>query len=276
MALFEEENEELESRRKTFIENKEQEMQDIQKEIENIKKDNKKRNIIKNLKIEQMYLTLAIPFVLLPTYLLFGFNCAKATPFVIDKDKYYMSWKTDIDSFGNKNETQRYTKDQTEHDKLYYLSDWQEREDGRFEREERIYDVENIYNDKIYEIVEDNDGLKLEPLKDNLISTTRKILPSKPEEEEPTLRAEIYDVDENDIKELSETEKRNKISTLSYLGLVCVGEYIGAKKYSKSEDYKYFKRKKEDLEEEYKPLTDEKLKKRLKLLNDNYNVLTRR
>ena len=39
---------------------------------------------------------------------------------------------------------------------------------------------------------------------------------------------------------------------------------------------KYIKKEIDDLEEKYKPLTDDKLKKRLSILKENFKVLTRR
>ena len=209
MALFN--DEEIEEKRNDFLKNMEKEIEKIEKEIEDIKKNNKKRKIVKNLNIRKIYLYISIPFILLPGYLLMGFNAAKVTPFYVDKDKYYKTWKTDIDCYGNKYETAKYDKEQNETDKLYYLSDWYQREDGRFEREEKIYDVENLAKDEVFELVKSNEVLKLEPLKDNLISSTKRISKTKPEEQEPNIKAEIYDEDKKDTKEVEETEKTNKI-----------------------------------------------------------------
>ena len=133
MALFEEENENIESRRQEFIKKQEQEIKDVETQIENINKDNKKKKKIKNLKIKKLYLYLSIPFILLPGYFFMGFNTFHVTPFVIDKDKYFKTWKTDIDYLGNKNETIKYENSFLEKNKLYYSSGWYQREDGRYE-----------------------------------------------------------------------------------------------------------------------------------------------
>ena len=277
MALFEEENENIESRRQEFIKKQEQEIKDVETQIENINKDNKKKKKIKNLKIKKLYLYLSIPFILLPGYFFMGFNTFHVTPFVIDKDKYFKTWKTDIDYLGNKNETIKYENSFLEKNKLYYSSGWYQREDGRYENEDRVYDVDYLSSDEIYEIVQDNDEFKLVPLKDHLLSTTKTIEKTEPKEGlESSIRAEIYGKDETDIIEEEETEKTNKISTLSYLGLVCVGEYLLKKFYPKTSIYKYLKRDIEETEEEYKPVSDETLIKRLNILRENFNVLTRR
>ena len=277
MALFEEEKENIESRRKEFIQKQEQEIKDIENEIKNIKKDNKKKIKLKNLNIKKIYLYLSIPFVLLPGYIFMGFNTFHVTPFIIDKDKYFKTWKTDIDYLGNKNETVKYENSFEEKNKLYYSSGWYQREDGRYENENRIYDVNYLSNNEIYEIVQENDELKLVPLKDHLISTTKTISKTEPKEGlESSIKAEIYGKDENDIIEEEETEKTNNISTLSYLGIVCVGEYLLKKYYPKTSIYKYLKRNIEELDEKYKPIDDKKLLKRLSIIKENYDVLTRR
>ena len=268
--------EDIETKRKNFIKSREKEIQKIEKKIENINKENKKRKIIKNLKIKQAYIYLSIPFIIVPGFIFSGFGFTKVTPFLTDKDKYYKTWKIDIDCYGNRYEKVEYAKEQKEKDKLYYSSGWYELEDGRYENEKRVYDVENLTNDEVFKLVKDNEVLKLELLEDSLLSSTKTISNTKPEDDlKPSMRAEIYDIDKTDISEKDETERRNKMSTLTYLGMVCVGELLLSKTYAKSDNFKYVKREIEELEEKYKPITDEKYKKRLSILKKNLNLLKR-
>lgn len=268
-----------EQEQKKFMNNLENEINELEYQINNKDKVNKKRNFIKNLKISKKIFTATAPYILTAGLTIGLASLCHSTPFIQDGKYINPYQKKEMDNKGNiYYEEQEY--DYKSDNELYYYSKWRKDDKDFYSRDIKIFKIDDESIDKITKLLEsDNldENLKLEDIlglpkeekKERKNNLTKEEI-----NEEPFIKSIIYDRNEDRLIYYKETVKTNVFSTIFVL--FCAIEYqivpfkirrkLGLNMYDDIEKIK----------DDYKPLNNKKIKqlrKTLEIKKENYKIL---
>ncbi len=205
----------------------------------NIKKVEKNKNI--NKKMVGLYLRkilmeslviarLFYPYVIGAGAVIGAFSLVDATPFVRDMKTQVLHQDGTIDSLGNGKIASYYDySTKTKPSTIKYISKWHKKNDGYYERNNKVYSLENIDLNAIKKYIMNPKTINnLESIFGKSTSQETEIKANLTEEElnaPEIIEATIYSVDKNDIIKVKESGAENVMSTIITIVLTIVACY---------------------------------------------------
>ena len=196
----------------------------INQNLINTKKNNIKRTLIKNVKIIGRVAQFVLPYVLVAGLSFGGFKLLGTAPFYREKKFYSANHVVTLDNQGLYNDDASY--EQLDHrvDKVYYSSKWEKKIDGKYYR--TIKETEYLrYNlDELREMVKDpNFDFKKSFENDyyysSRVKTTHEVKDSVSEEELAQgdyLKIVTSYVDHDDVIYIEQSEKEDLFESIFY------------------------------------------------------------
>ena len=246
-------------------------IKEIEYQINNKDKINKKRKIIKNLKIGSKICTATAPYVLTTGIItgIFSWGYSSYSTLFQDEEYIHPTQKTEFDSKENITYEDPTYINQPIH--VYCYSKWQKDEKDLYSRNVKIFTLNNNSIDRIIQLLENdviNQNLKLEDVEDILGSpisekTEKKNNLTEEEiNEQPFIKSIIYDYNKDELiyyKKTIETIEKDIVPILLYITLVTFGISVTAHirgdilRYNIHDDI-------EKIKDDYKPLNEEEIK----------------
>lgn len=203
-----------------------------------------------------------------------SFSIFGATPFILDKRKSYEKTMKEIDASMNTRIISQYDAFETNENVITYYQKWKKNSDNTYSRDIKIYKLDDISENKIFELL-NSDVSDIEELFGDPISTkleTRNILNSDELSKGGFLQARIYSEDEGNYIYVYQPITDNCKETVFWFFLFILFEtfafiYRGLSSFSYGNEVKRINRiySKEDLD---------MLEKRLINLKRTYQVLS--
>ena len=245
--------------------------------LKDIKPNNLKKQLIKNIKISEKLLKFIMPFALITCGTFSIASDFNFTPVKLDDSKICQNKKTEFDNRNNETIEYQYEEFPEIDNRLFYTGKWYKTDDDYFEREYRIYPISLDSIEQIKTLLKTDEELLIESLGEPLTSVTTLKNNITPEEleENPLISVVTYSKDENKCIIGKESKLTNAANTLLYLignAGICLLIVSRVKAFQmdimseirklnnkyKLEDEKLLKRKLEIKKENYERLTGEK------------------
>lgn len=129
------------------------EIEDIDNKIKNIKLVNTKTMVVRNLKISLKALQLVAPYVLTATITTGLYSITVGVPFVKNDGKLYLNSITAIYNNGEISKSYFYSDKQEDAIFVYHYNKWLENNDGTYYRNVDIYSIANISYDEVVTLI---------------------------------------------------------------------------------------------------------------------------
>ena len=260
--------------KKEFIDNLQKEINKLETEINNVKKTNTKRAVIKNLRIcgrkVLKWLPLLVTFVIttIPYHRFVG------APFMRREVMEKARIKQTHDTLGNFDEIRQFTSFSSSTPYLQMYSKWQ-KDGDKYTREVRTYYLDSDTVEKCFDVASGNlitDFNSLFNSVPNDISyESSNHLSEEDINQDPLVKLTTFSDDSNHKVVRLSSFGEDTVVTLGYLFLLFVCEFIAI---AVTEDFRNkCDRKVRDYKDKYEPIDAEKLKKELVLKKDNFNTL---
>lgn len=256
--------------KKEFLLSLKKEIEMLENKEKNIKLINFRINFVKNLEITARAMQLVAPFVLVASVVTGFFLIRKDIPFFRDNKKLYSSISFRIDNNGNISERRVYD-DTTNSSVMSYYSDWRNNDDGTYSRDIEIYSIDDITYGEVVEFLANNSLDKT--LGDYVISYEEVVSNKAYTTSESYVEAVIYIEDKNNYILEKESVNSNYVSVSSYVICLLLTQLIPISYRSRSSFS--FSESVDDIKAQYKPLSVEHIRKKIKIKKDNYNRLMR-
>lgn len=256
-----------------IVSSMEKEIETLEKSINNVNLANAKNSVIKNLKIFSAFTKASIPYVLVATITFGGFSIFGLTPFNVTK-KQKLSTIKEIDSLGNIVYEQQY-KNQEDKNILIHYDAWQQGSSNYYKRTVKIYNLNNLSESKINEIILSKENIDIEEILGDPIYIKTELNSNVSLEELNSpgmLKALIYFSDGNIYKTVKAPMVDNILITFFYLICVAILEVaimIAKDAYCT----KTLKEKCLDIKCEYPSINVSEIKKKILIKKDNYKRL---
>ena len=263
-------NEELiELEKKKFLLSLQKEIENLEQEIREGKINQMQRKKKKNSTINR----LIIPYIVATGLTLTLFTIFAKTPFYQDLIKNYLEERKEFDSLGNSKYEELY-ENEDEKSTLTYKTKWLKKENGLYERTLKTYQIKDLDETKIKEIVQNKEINSLEEVFGKPIMISTEIEPNLAQEqlkEDSYLQAIIYLENKDKFVYVKESILENAIGAiLIYLAIIAL---IKASQQSKSK-FNYDEIMMQ-INQEYPDIPVSELEKKLVIKKANYQKLTR-
>lgn len=261
---------------KKLLTQMQKEIKNLEFEIKYSKLINLKINVIKNLKISGRALQLIAPYLVTLGIGAGVFKNLGVTPFYRDDIKAYANIMTEFDNIGNIRTEEQYGDFEGKNGKLYCYGKWEKDDNGEYFRMIQMYSIKKETYETMMELF-NQDELKLEDIfgnPDSQIKETKNNLTKEELEQEPFLKAIVYNKDKDNYVIYKETIRSNITSTLVYL---TISFFIGLLIAMVREDCSTFSFSNcvDDIKRKHTTIDIELLTKKLEIKKDNYNRLMR-
>lgn len=238
------------------------------KSVEKIKNEIKRRGKIAFCKGR-----LVSPYFIALTISISSFSIFGATPFILDKRKNYEKNMKEIDSNNNFKIISQYNDFEDNYNSITLYEKWQENDDNTYSRNIKIYKLEDLTEEKITELLKENVN-NIEEFFENPISECTEIrnnLDKTELDKGAYLSARIYTEDKNEFIYVNQPVSKNIGETIGWFFTLITLETI-AFLYRGLSSFNYKKSIKE-INNKYSKEALEILEKRLKIKEENYNIL---
>lgn len=267
--------ERLELKRKNMMNNIKKEIDKLESQIQNPKKENRKRNTIKSLKISLKIAQFTAPYILCTALTFAGAHALGVTPFYRNDTKTYLETKKEFDNLGNIRLEQQYKEYENKKNTLSYYGKWEKYDDEFYCRNVEVYSLKDISKDEINKLMKDSNINSLEELLGKPIYTKNEQKNNLTDEELNSngyLVAKIYDKDKNNyIIEKESIEDNIGFSCLYLVAVLVEGIFVYfAQKYPTSSNINH---KIKIIKEQYEPIDITETKMKLKIKKENYDRL---
>lgn len=233
-----------------------------------------KNKIMKKIEINLCRGRLVAPFVIALGITYGGSRLFGATPFVLDEQRVNKKYMKEIDNNGNIHCEQQYEDFKEANDTLTYYGCWSKNQDGIYERNIKIYKMIDLSEIDILDIVNNSNISSYNDILGNPVSEKIELKNNITEEElhgKPYLFARYYYEDINDFIYVKQPEIINIRETFLWLFFTFYIE-IAIALYRKVSSFYYYDEK-EKIEFKYSDEYFNRLIKKLKILESNYNLL---
>lgn len=265
--------------------NKKKMLKELRKEIESLESlvknanaVNRKRKIVKNLKISVRFMQLLAPYILTAGILAGGCKLIGAGfPFYSgDKFKSNLNTMKEFDNLDNIRYEKQYDDFEESNDILSYHSKWEKDDAGFYSRKIEVYNLKKLTEEEIFELF-NKDDLNLQDIFGEPISSKTEIKNNVSEEElndEAYLQAVMYSIDKNDYIMVKETLETNIGVTFLYILVTALTELGVCIIRVQVTDFSFSYHVKK-IKSQYKDIDEKELIKKLEIKRNNYNRLTR-
>ena len=246
----------------------------LEKYLNNIDKYNKKNKNMGNLKLGLYYFKLALPYILSAGVVVTGFSLNDSTPFKRDRKKSYLNEKSEYTNSYNITIEKQYANYNNAINSLILYDKWHLNDDGLYERKFKKYSLDNLENIDIYDIFTYN-KIYLENIlgKPILEGSEQKNKINLDELDNHSFKIILYSILDDDFIVVPETIGENISSTAACLLIIvlCYNLLLSIQLNDKNKQeiikniYK--------IKDYYKSLDPDTLKTKIKIKKDNYNKL---
>jgi hypothetical protein len=263
--------------RKEFMKQLEDEIDQLEFDIDHINLYNRKIRLLRGLKTSLRLGQMLAPYVLATGITLGAFAHFDKTPFVINDCKRELQIRKEIDSLGNIRCEEQYDRfnDTTEY--FTYYGKWKQNEDGFYSREVRDYNVHNITEESVMEIIDNMDTISLDDLfgGPSTIRIEKKNFISKEEKDSDAyFQTVVFSRDENDYIIAKEKVEDNIAYTVAFL-FCNLGSWKITDLICKHFFPFDFGESVRNIRNKYPTVYKEELQSKLKIKKRNYERLTR-
>ena len=258
-----------------YLNRTKEEIERLEKQINDIKVKNKRNNRISNLKVSLRVIQCAYPYIL-STGIIFGaFKWLGMTPFGNNTEKEYLNTMKEFDSLGNVRYEHQYD-DYKSSNFISYYSKWEQQSDGTYKRNINNYNLKELTEDEILEIF-NKENVNIEDIFGEVIAQKSEIKNNLSYEElnkGDFLQATIYSKSKDEYIVIKCDTFDNIGIIIAYLLAIVVS--ICCVSYTREKWFNYDFSKKIDYIKEKYPKTDVlPYIKQLEIKKNNYDRLTR-
>ena len=257
-----------------LVEKLEKDIDDLEKRINDIPKENFKKISIRNLKICGRFMQLIIPYILAAIIPFVGQSLLFDIPFYpeeVHEPKHYMM---EVDNRGIESYQSQYEKFSDEKDRLYIYSNWIE-DNGKFTRTIKSYSINLDDLDEIKDLINKKE-VEIEELLGSPISNTiekKNIITEEEKEDSNYIKVIYYYKDKEDYIIVKQPIGENIVYSLLYVLELILCE-LGVYKFRDEISCFYFPKYYENYMEKYKKTDTKILEKKLEIKKDSYKRLT--
>ena len=259
-----------------ILSNMEKEINKVEYDLNHIDKINRKRTIIKNLKIRFKYLQLVTPYVISAGIIASGFTLVGDIPFYGgDKFKTYAHIRTEFDNYDKVKSQKKYDELDGQNELSYYTN-WKKEDNGFYSRIVTTYSIDDQSYEDILKLF-DMENLEMEDVFGSPVSIivekennlTDELLKKK-----PYIKAIIYNESKDDYIEREETVGENILVSATYVLLTLINCMAISKIREECFAFDLYDSI-EKIKEEYSNINIDELQTKLEIKRDNYNRLIR-
>ena len=258
-----------------FVNNLENEMNDLEYQINNEQRINKKRKTIRCLKISLATIRRLAPYSLILVLSTTGWKTITGSyPFIRDaKNKVPKKIMIEIDNYGNIKEQGQYRGFENKQNLVKYYTNWEKTSDGFYTREVSTYILKDASDENIENILTKKENIqdKYNPL--SRIEEKQNNIENQEKNREELIVIRTYGEDENDYILKKESIISNIFTTLGYIFFITYIEAGVCVIRAKFFGFNY-NEKVNEIKRKYPLINKEQLTKKLELKKDNYNRLT--
>lgn len=260
--------------RKKLLAQLEQEINELNKTIEDSDKINYRKNLIRISKIFLRFLQRIAPYVVASSISFAVFTTMGSTPFIRDDEKCYLKEKKEMDSRGNVRIESQYEEFENSIGSISYYSNWEKDDEGFYKREEKKFLFYEINPEALDKIENGNIDISLEEILGTPSSSKivkQNNLTEEEINEKAYVEAIIYSKNKDEYIIVKESIGNNIAVSIAYLIVTALFELVVFYIRDKSKyDYKKII---ENINEKYKSIDTEQLIKKLEIKKQNYDRL---
>ena len=257
-----------------LVEKLEKDIDDLEKRIKDVPKENFKKISIRNIKIFGRFMQMIAPYLIAAIIPFVGQSLLFDMPFYPEEVKSPKHYMMELDNRGIEAYQSGYEKINDEKDRVYIYSNWQE-DKGMYSRTIKSYSINIDDISEIKDLVNKKD-VEIEDILGSPISNiteTKNIITDEDKELDGYIKLVYYYNDKDDYIVIKQTPGENIVFSIIYLIMLGMCEY-GVLKYRYDLSNFSYSSYYEKYMEKYKKTDIKILEKKLEIKKENYKRLT--